>query len=212
MFRRHKISLDRFRLPISGLTAAYQPFNGGSNNSSQPGFVYLWNGLWRFDAEAHPRAHFEIQIEDFIMKNLAVILLLALGLITVGCGSNRSTPGNINGTWNATLTDVNGVVTEFSFGTSLMVNGDGTLSVSNFTFNSSSPCFVSGETESGSFTLSGNFNGNVTGQLHYTVSSGSPAGNVLVLNGSANGNTISGTWTLIGGGGCSGSGNFTMTR
>ena len=146
------------------------------------------------------------------MKNFALIVLLTMGLLTVGCGSNSSTPGNINGTWNATLTDVNGVVTDFNFGTALVVNGDGTLAISNFNFNSSSPCFISGETESGSFTLSGNFSGRVTGQLHYTVTSGSPTGNTLVLNGSANGNTIAGTWTLNGGGGCSGSGTFTMTK
>lgn len=49
------------------------------------------------------------------------------------------------------------------FGTSLHVNGDNSLTVSNFQFTTNSSCFVSGETESGSFTLSGNFNGAMNG-------------------------------------------------
>jgi len=92
------------------------------------------------------------------------------------------------------------------------VNGDGSLSVSNFSFSTNSPCFVSGETESGSFTLSGNFNGTVNGKFGFTVQSGSPAGNNLMLSGTANGNTISGTWSVTGSSGCTGNGTFTMTK
>ena len=131
----------------------------------------------------------------------------------VGCGSGGSmNPVNLSGNWNASLTDTSGGGTVFNFGTKLIVNNDGTISVTNFNFSSSSPCFVSGETESGSFTLSGNFNGNVTGSFQYKIISGDPMGNTLLLNGTVNGNTISGTWTLTGGTGCTGSGNFTMTR
>jgi len=144
------------------------------------------------------------------MKQFAVAVFLAVGLILVGCGSNNSTPANINGTWNATLIDSN-KVTAFSFGTSLVVNGDGSLSISNFTFTSNSPCFVSGETANGSFKLSGNFNGNVNGTFGFVVNSGTPAGNTVTLTGTAAGNTISGTWMMTGTG-CSGSGTFTMTR
>jgi hypothetical protein len=144
------------------------------------------------------------------MKQFAVAVLLAVGLILVGCGSNNSTPANLNGTWNATLIDSNNV-TAFSFGTSLVANGDGSLSISNFTFTSNSPCFVSGETASGSFKLSGNFNGNVNGTFGFVVNSGTPAGNTITLTGMATGNTISGKWTMNGTG-CSGSGTFTMTK
>jgi len=144
------------------------------------------------------------------MKQFAVAVLLAVGLILVGCGSNNSTPANINGTWNATLIDSNNV-TAFSFGTSLVVNGDGSLSISNFTFTSNSPCFVSGETATGSFKLSGNFNGSVSGTFGFVVNSGTPAGNTITLTGTATGNTISGTWAMNGTG-CSGSGTFTMTK
>ncbi|HET6175845.1 MAG TPA: hypothetical protein VFE61_02860 [Candidatus Sulfotelmatobacter sp.] len=144
------------------------------------------------------------------MKHFVVALLLVVGLTLVGCGSNAHNSGNINGTWNATLTDSNNA-SVFTFGTSLTVNGDGSLSISNFQFTTASPCFVSGETETGSFTLSGNFNGNVTGAFGFTVQSGIPAGNMLTLSGTANGNTISGMWTLTGSG-CTGTGAFTMTK
>ena len=144
------------------------------------------------------------------MKQFAAAMLLVVGLALVGCGSNSRNPANINGTWNASLIDINDT-TIFTFGTSLMVNGDGSLSISNFNFTTESPCFVSGETESGSFTLSGDFNGNVTGKFQFDVRSGTPAGNTLTLSGTANGNTISGTWTLNGTG-CTGSGTFTMKQ
>jgi hypothetical protein len=141
------------------------------------------------------------------MKKLSVAWLLAMVLTLVGCGSNDHPQGNINGTWTAVLTD-----TSFNFVTSVMVNSDGTLSVSQFSFSTAGPCFVSGETESGSFALTGDFNGHVTGQFGFTVMSGSPSGNTLTLTGTVNGNTITGNWSLAGGVGCTGSGTFTMTK
>jgi len=144
------------------------------------------------------------------MRQLAAAMLLVMGLALVGCGSHSGNPANINGTWNASLIDINDT-TIFTFGTSLMVNGDGSLSISNFNFTTDSPCFVSGGTENGSFTLSGTFNGNVTGKFQFNVLSGMPAGNTLTLSGTANGRTISGTWTLNGTG-CTGSGTFTMKQ
>jgi hypothetical protein len=141
------------------------------------------------------------------MKKLAVVGLMAVALTLVGCGSNGS-KGNINGTWTAVLTgDEN-----FTFGTSLVVNNDGTLIVSQFSFSTNGPCFVSGETESGSFGLTGDFNGKVTGTFTLNVVSGQPSGNTLMLAGTVNGNAITGTWSLTGGSGCTGSGNFTMAK
>ena len=143
------------------------------------------------------------------MKKLAVAWLVAMVLTLVGCGSNGS-KGNINGTWSALLSPD----TSLSFGTSLVVNNDGTLSASQFSFSTNGPCFVSGETESGSFGFSGDFNGNVTGQFDYKVVSGSPSGNTLTLTGTVKGNTIAGNWSLSGGNptACQGSGTFTMTK
>jgi hypothetical protein len=144
--------------------------------------------------------------ETLFMKKLSVAWLVAVVLTLVGCGSNGS-KGNINGTWTAVLSD-----TDFSFGTSLVVNSDGTLSVNQFSFSTSGPCFVSGETESGSFAFTGDFKGNVTGHFDFNVVSGSPSGNTLTLTGTVNGNAITGTWSLTGGTGCQGAGNFTMTK
>jgi hypothetical protein len=142
------------------------------------------------------------------MKKLAVAWLVAVVLTLVGCGTNNHQQGNINGTWTAVLTgDEN-----FTFGTSFVVNNDGTLSVSQFSFSTGGSCFVSGETESGSFALTGDFNGNVTGQFGFKVMSGSPSGNTLTLTGTVNGNTIQGNWSLTGGSGCTGSGTFNMTK
>ena len=146
------------------------------------------------------------------MKQFALAALLIASVTLIDCGSNSNNPANINGSWNATLMSNGNGTPVFTFGTSLKVNGDGSLSVSNFTFTTNSPCFVSGETESGSFTLSGNFNGQVKGSFGFSVLSGSPSGNTLALSGTANGNTISGTWSLTGSGGCTGSGNFSMTK
>jgi hypothetical protein len=113
------------------------------------------------------------------MKQFGVLALLIAGLVLVGCGSNSgANPTNINGNWNATLMG-DGNTTSFAFGTLLSVNGDGSVSVANFNFTASSPCFASGETESGSFTLGGNFNGQVNGSFGMTVQSGSPSGNAL---------------------------------
>ncbi len=145
------------------------------------------------------------------MKKFTAAFLLVAALCLTGCGMNNSNnPANINGSWNARLTDANGT-TIFTFGTSLVVNGNGSLSVSNFNFTTSSPCFVSGQTETGSFTLIGNFNGNVSGKFQLVVQSGTPAGNTLTLSGTANAGVISGTWSLNGEG-CTGSGLFTMTH
>lgn len=85
------------------------------------------------------------------------------------------------------------------------------MSISNFQFTTSSPCFAS-ESESGSFTLSGNFNGNVTGSFGMTIQSTSPTGNTLALTGKVNGNAITGNWTLTGSSGCTGNGTFTMNK
>ena len=144
------------------------------------------------------------------MKKLAVAMVLVAGLVMWGCGSN-SNNRNINGTWSATLTD-NSQNQVFSFSTALVDNGDGTVNVTKLSFSTNSPCFVSGDTESGTFGLSGNLNGNVKGTFGMTIKSGTPSGNVLSLSGTVNGNTISGMWTLTGTGNCSGSGTFTMTK
>ena len=145
------------------------------------------------------------------MKQCLVTVLVMLGLTLIGCGSNNnSKASNVNGTWNASLMS-GGAQPVFAFGTSMNVNGDGSLAITNFKFTTNSSCFAS-ETESGSFTLSGNFNGNVNGKFGMNVQSESPSGNTLALTGTVNGNTITGNWTLTGSSSCTGSGTFTMTK
>jgi hypothetical protein len=145
------------------------------------------------------------------MKQFTLALLLVAALTLVGCGSNSSSnPANINGTWTATLLDSSNNP-QFTLGMSLLSSGsNGSVSVSNFTITSPSPCFGTAQTETGSFSLMGNFNGNMTGSFGMTVNSATP-GNSLKLTGTANGNTITGNWTLFGAG-CTGTGTFTMTR
>jgi hypothetical protein len=145
------------------------------------------------------------------MQKLAVGMLLAMGLVMVGCGMSNGSSGNINGNWTATLTDTNNNPA-ISFTTSIAQSSNGSLSVTNLHFSTNSPCFVSGETATGAFSLSGNFDGNVSGSFGMNVVSGSPGGNTLTMNGTMTGNAITGNWTLMGSSGCSGSGHFTMTR
>jgi len=144
------------------------------------------------------------------MRKLAIGTVLAVGLVLVGCGSSNHSQ-NVNGNWTATLTDANNNPA-LSFTTTIAQSSSSSLSVTNLHFSTSSPCFVSGETATGSFTLSGNFNGNASGAFGMNVQSGSPGGNTLTMNGTVAGNSITGNWTLMGSSGCTGSGHFTMTR
>jgi hypothetical protein len=142
------------------------------------------------------------------MRKLAVAMLLVVGLVTVGCGTNSNKSGNVSGTWSAMLTGTQ----NFSFTTALVDKGDGTVNVTELSFSTNSSCFVSGETETGTFGLSGDLNGHVQGKFGMTITSGTPSGNVLTLTGTVNGGTVSGTWVLTGGASCNGSGNFTMKK
>lgn len=151
-------------------------------------------------------------------RPMATIFLAVCGLIGLGCGnsSNGSNSGNINGTWSATLTGSPNGTTEYQFTTSFTEQNGGSLAVTNFTFSSAGPCFSSYSSseysESGSFGLMGNFNGQVQGTFAMTITTmfpTQPANNVLNLQGTVSGGKITGTWTATGMTGCSGNGNFT---
>jgi hypothetical protein len=146
-----------------------------------------------------------------MFKQIAVVVLLALGLTLAGCGKGS---GNINGNWTASLTNPDGSPA-FAFQTTLSGAGGGAFRVTSFTFNTAGACFASGqEAESGTVSLSGDYNGNVTGSFGMVITTLFPGAtqNVLTLQGVVNGNKITGTWTLVGGAGCSGAGNFTATK
>ena len=144
----------------------------------------------------------------YVSKPIRMTIILLLGLFMVGCGSSTGPgSGNINGTWMATLTDTTDGTTTYSFSTTFTQGSGSSLNITNFTFTSTAPCFASETTtEMGSFGLTGNFNGSVQGTFGMTITG--TTSNVLSLTGNVTGNTISGNWTLSGGG-CSGKGTFT---
>ena len=158
------------------------------------------------------------------MKKLAILALLALELAVGGCGNSSSTTTtttNASGNWEAQLTGGIGEASLLNFTTAFTVNTSGPLSITGFSFINTGACFVTGEAESGTATRSTDSSNKVTGTLTYTVQSGAPAGNTLTLTGNVTGTSssnaltggaVKGTWTLIGGTGCSGSGNFTMCQ
>lgn len=148
------------------------------------------------------------------MHNRGILsILLGLALVLAGCGNSNSTgAGSINGNWSATLTNTDSSPA-FAFTTTFTQMTGSSINVTNLTFTTTSPCFVSGETETASFVLSGNFSGSVSGAFQLTIKSGSPSGDTLTLQGTTQNNTITGKWTLVGvSSGCSGSGNFVVTR
>jgi hypothetical protein len=154
------------------------------------------------------------QLEGSRMRRLGIALLTAVSLFFVGCGGGNSAPGagNINGNWTAMLKDT-GSTPVFTFTTSFRQSGGTDVAVTNFTFTTSSPCFVSGGSETASFVLAGNFSGDVTGSFELNIQSETPSGNMLALQGMVKNNTISGTWMLSGvTSGCTGNGNFTINR
>lgn len=145
---------------------------------------------------------------------MSLVMLAALGLFAA-CGSNSSNGGsnvNVNGNWSASLMDTGGTQV-LTFTTSLTQSSDNSISGENLTFTTSSACFAGGGTETGAFTLNGNTGGVTSGGVQLTIaSSGSSSGNTLMLNGTLQNGTITGTWTLTGSVGCTGNGNFSMTK
>jgi hypothetical protein len=151
------------------------------------------------------------------MRHVTLAALMALALLLSACGTsnNASNNGSINGNWTATLLDTNNQPV-FGFTTALTQTSGSGLVIANFKFTTNTACFGSNPTETGGFTLGGNFTGNVTGSFTLNIQSGttgSSGSNNLVLQGTVNNNTVSGTWVLAGtGSGCTGSGKFTMTK
>ena len=145
------------------------------------------------------------------MKKVAALVLFGAILIFSGCGSNSHIASNINGIWTATLSNST-LANNFAFMTELSVNADGSLGTTSFhlTLNNT-PCTFPSTTESGSFTITGNFNGQVSGKFHYVIMSTGAEVNTLTLDGTVSGGVITGTWTATGAtANCAGNGTFTM--
>jgi hypothetical protein len=145
------------------------------------------------------------------MKEITAVVLLGITLIFSGCGSNSHATGNINGMWSATLSNST-LANNFAFMTNLSVHADGSLGTTSFSFTlNNTPCAFPTTTESGSFTITGNLNGQVSGTFHYVIMSTGVEANILTLKGTVSGGQITGTWTVTGAiGSCTGNGTFTM--
>ncbi len=153
------------------------------------------------------------------MKQLATALVFMAALFLAACGmnSNNNNNSSINGNWNASLTPAqNGSAPTLAFTTTLNSNSNNSVTGTNLSFTTNNGCFSNGASETGSFNVSGDFSGNASGGFGLTVqgpATGATGNNTLTLQGTLVNNTITGTWSLTGlQSGCSGSGNFTMTR
>jgi hypothetical protein len=101
----------------------------------------------------------------------------------------------------------------FAFTTSFTQSSGSDLTITNFNFSTSGSCFGSDPvTETGSFGLSGNFNGNVSGAFGMTIAATNNPADVLTLQGTVTNGKITGKWTLVGSASCSGNGDFSINR
>jgi len=134
-------------------------------------------------------------------KRIGTSLVVSLGLILAGCGSSRSGSGS----WQATLTNPDGS-TAYTFAATIAQNGN-TLSFPSLFFTNPGSCSA--------LTLAGGSGTVGNGSTVIKISSGlaNPEATILKLNGSWNGNTSAGTWTLNGSViPCNGNGTFMLFK
>lgn len=157
------------------------------------------------------------------MKKLAFLIVLALELAVAGCGTSttnntNATTTSTSGNWEAQLTGGADQASLLNFVTAFSVTNSGPITISSFSFINAGKCFgngVNGSRQSGSANLITGSADQVTGTLTYTITSVTPAGNTLTLNGNLTGTSnsstssagtlsngvVTGTWTLSGGAG-----------
>ena len=160
------------------------------------------------------------------MRQVALLLLVAFSFSSCSTPSvTQQAQSAAGGIWAAEMLGGNGAASGFSFTTEFTLQPDGTLTITYFQFLNSSPCFpVDGGTQNGTMGLNTNEStGQTSGIFKYTVQNTSNS-NKLTLNGNVTGTEVNGTpplsngsitgsWTLTGGSGCSNSnGTFTMTQ
>lgn len=158
------------------------------------------------------------------MKEVAILLLLALATALIGCGSSSTavqTPSTA--IWAAVLSNGTGADPDPSFNTQFTLNSDGSLTITFFQFLTQQSCFpISGETVTGQTVLTVNSSDfAVTGTLAFTVGSG---GSTLTLNGTSVTGTelgttltnglVTGTWSETNATtpACNATGSFTMSQ
>jgi hypothetical protein len=150
-----------------------------------------------------------------VHKLVTTFVVMALAIAMTGCSSSSNGSTNINGNWSASLTNSPTGSPIYTFSTTFTETSGGGVSVTNFTFNSSNGSCLTGQTtETGSFTLSGNFNGSVMGTFGMTITSQDAGGqDVLTLQGGVSpNNTITGNWSVTGTTACVGQGTFVITK
>jgi hypothetical protein len=171
------------------------------------------------------------------MKQLKASLLLPFVLMLAACGgmgnggtrdANMNASNTMNGNWSTTMMNSSGAQM-MVFTSALNESSSSVVTASNLQFTTPTSCFMSGTSGTGAVMLNSSMNGSMTGSFGMTIQSAmdgnsgsmgmemgmtTTGNNVLTLQGSmSNMNTVSGTWMMSGvTSGCSGSGNFTMTR
>lgn len=145
------------------------------------------------------------------MKMVSVILLLSFAPLLVACGSSHPAK-KIDGVWNGNLQNFDSS-SAYKFSTTLTQNSGSTVDVSGFLFMDSAPCFPARTTETATFSATRHSGGFEIGPfaMHISTTLGTGSQNVLTLDGvRAPDGKISGTWSLTGSPGCSGTGTYTM--
>ena len=145
------------------------------------------------------------------MKLVGVILLLSLAPILLACGSSHPAK-KIDGVWNANLENFDSS-SAYKFSATLTQNSGSAVDVSGFLFMDSAPCFPSSTAQTATFSATRHSGGYEIGPfaMHISSTFGTGTENVLTLDGTRSPDgKISGTWSLTGSPGCSGTGTYTM--
>jgi hypothetical protein len=146
------------------------------------------------------------------MIHIRLLSLLGFALLLVACSSSPA-PRTIDGAWKASVVNSDQSVA-YSFTVSLNEGTGSTVTIVGFNFIPEAPCFPNPLGQTATFSATGRSGGFETGPFTLNVSTafGTGTENVLALTGTRNGDgTITGTWTLSGLSGCSGSGTYSMT-
>jgi predicted small secreted protein len=169
-----------------------------------------------------------------MMKKLATIALLGVGMWLSSCASNTvAVPPRTGagGNWEAQFTGGTGQAALIDFVSNFSVGLDETtLQINSFSFYNANTCFNTslniGGSEHGTATLNTSASNQVTGSMIYTISGGG-SGSTLTLtsydppigvvgtssNSALTNGIVTGQWELTGSGtGCTGSGTFVMCQ
>lgn len=126
------------------------------------------------------------------MRMLAILIVLAMGLATSGCGTNNQSSGNntsAGGDWEAQLYGGTGQASLLNFIVSFSVVNSGPLDITGFAYFNQGACF-STDRKSNSATGDAKFTttnaGKVSGTLNLTVTS-KVDGSILALTGELTG-------------------------